>query len=81
METTATTTNQTLNYKQWALYIFLASLPIIGLILLLVWAFGDGNLIRKEWAKGMLLILVIVIILSILFSLIFGVGLFSILQQ
>lgn len=65
-----------LSYKRWALYIFLSGLPLIGLILMLVWAFGsEGNIHRKAWAKGMLLIYVIVIVLSILFATIFGVGL------
>lgn len=62
-----------LNFKEWALNIFLAGLPLIGLILLLVWAFNDsGNMHRKEWAKGMLLIYVIAIILSALVVFLFG---------
>lgn len=62
-----------LNFKEWALNIFIAGLPLIGLILLLVWAFNDsGNIHRKEWAKGMLLIYLIVIILWILFMFVFG---------
>ena len=62
-----------LNFKEWALNIFLAGLPLIGLILLLVWAFNDsGNIHRKEWAKGMLLIYLIIIILWILFMFVFG---------
>ncbi len=60
---------------KWALYIFVAGLPIIGLIMLLVWGFGnDGNNIRKNWAKGMLLLYVIGIILSILFFSLFGLA-------
>lgn len=78
--TTAPVDQEPLNFKQWALYIFLSSLPLVGLILLLVWAFSaDGNVHRKEWAKGMLLIAVIGLILTIIFFLIFGIGLFAIL--
>ncbi len=62
-----------LNFKEWALNIFLASLPLIGLILLLVWAFNEtGNIHRKEWAKGMLLLYVIGFVLAILFLFAFG---------
>ena len=62
-----------LNFKEWALNIFLASLPLIGLILLLVWAFNDsGNIHRKAWAKGMLLIYLISIILAVLILFVFG---------
>lgn len=62
-----------LNFKEWALNLFLASIPIVGFILLLVWAFGDsGNIHRKEWAKGRLLIALLVFILTMLFLFFFG---------
>ena len=45
---------------RWALYAFLASIPLIGLILLLVWSFGDGERIEKRnWARGRLLLMLI----------------------
>lgn len=85
MESTATPSRdsqKSLNFKQWALYIFLAGLPLIGIILLFVWAFGsEGNVHRKEWAKGMLLIALIAIVLSILFFAIFGIGLFALVNN
>ncbi len=62
---------------QYALYIFLAGLPLVGVILLLVWAFSaGGNIHQKNWAKGMLLIMVIIYGLIILSFLgIFSLGL------
>jgi uncharacterized membrane protein YqjE len=61
-------TSQVTSVKDWAIRIFLASLPLVGLILLLVWAFGnDGNKERSNWAKGHLLITVIMLVLSFLF--------------
>jgi uncharacterized membrane protein YqjE len=61
-------TSQVTSVKDWAIRIFLASLPLVGLILLLVWAFGnDGNKERSNWAKGHLLITVIILVLSFLF--------------
>lgn len=34
---------------KWALYVFVAGLPLVGLIMLLVWAFGsDPNVIRRN---------------------------------
>lgn len=64
---------------QYALYIFLAGLPLVGIILLLVWAFSSGgNIHQKNWAKGMLLIMVIVYALIILlFILTITMGVFS----
>ncbi|MCL6217897.1 hypothetical protein [Zunongwangia pacifica] len=59
--------------QKWALYVFVAGLPFIGIIMLLVWAFGsDPNYTRRNWAKGMLLLYVIMIVLSIIFFVFLG---------
>lgn len=59
--------------KKWALYGFVASIPLIGLIMLLVWGFGnDGNETRKNWAQGMLLLYLLLIIINILFFFVIG---------
>ena len=62
-----------MSYKDWALTIFLASLPIIGFILVLVWAFdSETNIHKKNWAKGNLLIMIIAFVLVFMFLFIFG---------
>ncbi len=62
-----------LSYKEWALYIFLTSLPLVGFILLLVWAFtNEGNVNRREFARGYLLLFVIALIIVLLFLFLFG---------
>lgn len=58
----------------WAVNIFLATLPLIGFILLLVWAFGEGNIHRKNWAKGMLILYVIGIVVAFFFFVVLGMG-------
>ena len=59
--------------KEWALTIFLASLPLIGFILALVWAFDSTtDLQKKNWAKGMLLLMVIYFVIAMLFLFMFG---------
>jgi uncharacterized membrane protein YqjE len=62
-----------MSYKEWALTIFLASIPIIGLILVLIWAFDSGTRInKKNWAKGMLLLMVIYFLIIMMFLFMFG---------
>ena len=62
-----------MSYKEWALTIFLASLPFIGFILVLVWAFDSTtNIHKKNWAKGNLLIMVLAMILIFAFLFLFG---------
>ena len=50
----------------------LTMIPCVGFILLFVWAFGDGNTSRKNWAKAQLILVAIVIVLYILLIAIFG---------
>lgn len=67
-----TTNNRTLDAKEWALTIFIAGLPLIGFIMVLVWAFGDGNIHRKNWAQGTLILMVIALAIVLAFLFLFG---------
>lgn len=58
----------------WALYIFVSSIPLIGLICLLVWAFASENEIKKSWARGMLLLFILGLILAFLILFVFGLS-------
>jgi len=61
---------------KWTLYLFVASIPLVGFIMLLVWAFGnDGNKVRSNWAKGTLIYAAIMFALYIVIFLIFGAAL------
>lgn len=58
---------------EWMVTLLITALPIIGLIMLFVWAFGDGaNQSKKNWATAMLIWYAIAIVLAILFFVIFG---------
>ena len=65
--------SQIMSYKDWALTVFISSIPLIGFIMLLVWAFGDeANIHKKNWAKGTLLIAVLGFIIIMFFLFMFG---------
>jgi len=73
METQPTVNTQTLSAKDWALTIFISGLPLIGLIMLLVWAFSDDtNIHKKNWAKGSLILMLIVLVIMFSFLFLFG---------
>lgn len=73
METNISENNRTLDIKEWALTIFVSSLPLIGLIMLLIWAFGEEtNIHKKNWAKGNLILMVIAFLVIISFLFLFG---------
>ena len=65
--------NRTLDAREWALTIFISSLPLIGIIMLLVWAFSeDSNIHKKNWAKGTLILWIIGFIIAFAFLFLFG---------
>ena len=60
--------NRTLDAKEWALTIFVSSLPLIGIIMLLVWAFSEDSNIHKK----SLILWLIGIIIAFTFLFMFG---------
>lgn len=68
--------NQVSNYKpmtigDWIITLIIMYIPLVGLIMLFVWAFGGGtHPSKKTWAQAVLILMVVGIILAIIF---FGV--------
>ena len=68
--------NQISNYKpmtigDWIITLIITYIPLVGFIMLFVWAFGGGtHPSKKTWAQAVLILMVIGIILAIIF---FGV--------
>tara|TARA_Y100000748_G_C15203226_1_gene374356 strand:- start:143 stop:367 length:225 start_codon:yes stop_codon:yes gene_type:complete len=62
---------QPMTTGQWMLTTFLSYLPIAGLILLFIWAFGSGHHPSKSsWAKAMLIWQAIFLGLTIIYVII-----------
>lgn len=51
--------------------LFLCAIPLVNIIMLLVWAFGDGNRNRKSFARAVLLFNLIVGAVSVVVALLF----------
>ncbi|NLW10643.1 MAG: zinc ribbon domain-containing protein [Clostridiaceae bacterium] len=65
--------NSPLSVGQYIGMYLLQIIPVVGFILLLVWAFsGDTNINKKNWARAMLIIMLIGIVLAIIFSVAFA---------
>jgi hypothetical protein len=62
------------NYKpmtigEWLITFIITYIPIVGIIMLFVWAFSDGNHpSKKTWAQAMLILFAIAIVLGIIFA-------------
>lgn len=62
----------------WIITRLITAIPIVGLIMLFVWAFGsDTNPNKANWAKAMLIWMLIGISISIFVLVIFGTAIFA----
>jgi hypothetical protein len=62
----------------WVITFLIAAIPLVGFIMLFVWAFSGGtNPSKANWAKAALIWFAIIILIWILFALVFGATLFS----
>ena len=58
--------NDVTSTGEWFLNLFLVAIPVIGIILLFVWAFGSGTASsKKNWARANLIWILVGIILTI----------------
>ena len=63
---------------EWLVTFLITSIPLIGIIMLFVWAFGSStNESKSNWAKAILMWFVIVTVIYLLIGLIFGAALFG----
>ena len=63
---------------EWVITFLITSIPLVGIIMLFVWAFGSGtNESKSNWAKAALIWFAIVIGIYVLFVLIFGATLLA----
>ena len=69
--------NKQMSVGDWVITMIIASIPLIGIIMLFVWAFGsDTNLSKKNWAKAILIFFGIIIVIYILIIVLFLGSLF-----
>ena len=76
------TDHKPLSVGDWIVTLIITAIPLVGFVMLFVWAFGSNtNPNKANWAKAALVLFAIGIVLSILFSIIFGVGIMSFLNS
>ncbi|HCO68420.1 MAG TPA: hypothetical protein DIT04_11780 [Dysgonomonas sp.] len=68
MQTQNTQTAPVISLKEWIISVFITFIPVIGLIMLVLWAFSgkETNPNRRNWAKALLIIQVAGLVLVIL---------------
>ena len=59
----------------WMLIYLLLSIPLVNIILIFVWAFGNNTPVSKaNWAKALLIWSLIGIVISVLLFFVMGIG-------
>lgn len=65
-------TNQPISVGDWFITMLITAVPIVGIVMLFVWAFGNGtNVTKANWAKAMLLWMLIGGVITVLFMVLF----------
>ena len=65
----------TMSVGDWMITYLITAIPLINIVMLFVWAFGDSpNKTRGNWAKANLIWVAIIMALYLFFFLILGIG-------
>lgn len=73
MESFENPNQKPMSVKDWLITLLIMAIPIVGLVMLFVYAFGnDQNVNRQNWAKAQLIMMAIIIALMFIVFLIFG---------
>ena len=73
MENYNQTNQEAMSVKDWLITLFLTAIPVVGFIMLLVWAFGDGtNKTKSNFAKAGLILMLVGIVFYILIFVVFA---------
>ncbi len=60
--------NKTMSVGDWIITMIVTAIPLVGFIMLFVWAFSSGtDLSKKNWAKAALIFYAIIMVLYFLF--------------
>ena len=67
---------------QWLLTLLLTMIPCVNIVMLFVWAFGNGEYVaRKRWAQAQLSFTAIIVVLYIILMVVFGASMTSMMNS
>jgi hypothetical protein len=62
-----------LSTREWVITLLIRIIPLVGFIMLFVWAFGNNeNQNKANWAKATLIMMAIGVVVGIFFVIMFG---------
>ncbi len=74
--------DETVSTKDWVITILITALPVIGLVMLFIWAFGGDTATSKaNWAKGKLIWIAVTLISTLFIISVFGTALIALMKD
>lgn len=55
-----------LSFGEWLITMIVLAIPCVGVIMLLVWGFGNGNVSRRNYCRAALVMVAIAALLSLI---------------
>lgn len=72
MEHVQEQTAPVLSLKDWVITLLISAIPVVGFVMLLVWAFSDStNPNKKNWSRAALIFVAAMFVLYIVFAFLF----------
>ena len=73
MQEIQNTNQQPMSVKDWLITLLIMAIPLVGFIMLFVYAFGNNENVNKQnWAKAQLIFIAVIVGLAVVFLSIFG---------
>lgn len=66
---------------EWFVTMLLAGIPLVGIVMMFVWAFGNSNPSKKNWARASLIWTAVAALLLVLLAVFFGAAIFAFLAS
>jgi hypothetical protein len=67
-----------MSVSDWLITFLITAIPLVGIVMLFVWAFGSSdNQTRANWAKANLIMALIIIALYTIFFMVFGAAILA----
>lgn len=64
--TTLEDNNRPLSTGEWLVTLLISAIPLVGIVMMFVWAFGDGNVGRRNLYRAQLILAAIILSLALL---------------
>jgi Tfp pilus assembly protein PilV len=73
MQEIQNTNQQPMSVKEWLITLLIMAIPLVGFVMLFVYAFGNNENVNKQnWAKAQLIFIAVIVGLAVVFLSIFG---------